>query len=155
MTRDPPRIRRSGRVILLDDAGRVLLLRFQMQRSDGPFAFWVTPGGEAEPDEPLDACARRELMEELRLDLPLTGPVHHSIGQFDFMGEWVEGHDSFFLARLAAGQGAVAFSGVTADEQAMHRATRWWTPAELRAATEAVFPTDLTDLIERLAPGPR
>lgn len=145
--RPPPRIRKSSRIILLDPANRVLLLRFQMQRSDGPYAFWVTPGGEAEPHEDSLTCARRELLEELNLDLPLSGPVHHTVSRFEFLGEWVEGHDSFYWARF---DGDATFTGTETHERDMHRDTRWFAAHELADADAPVFPRDLADVIARL-----
>lgn len=144
------RVRRTGRVILLDRAGRVLLLRFEMRRSDGPFAFWVTPGGEAEPGEPALDCARRELMEELGLDLPLAGPVHASAGRYEWQGEVVAADDAYFLARHDGDADDVRFTGSEALERALHRDTRWWTADDIDAAAEPVFPAGLADLIRGL-----
>ena len=48
-----PKPRRAARVLLFDDQGRVLLIHFVIPRSDGPFAFWGTPGGGVEPGEQL------------------------------------------------------------------------------------------------------
>jgi ADP-ribose pyrophosphatase YjhB (NUDIX family) len=53
-------------VILHDSAGRVLLQR----RTDLPV--WGFPGGVLEPDETVEACARRELAEETGLE---AGPL--------------------------------------------------------------------------------
>ena len=74
------RLRRSARVFLFDPTGDVLLIRFVAQREDGPFVFWVTPGGEVEPNEDDRAAAERELFEELGLRVPLVGPVHEEHG---------------------------------------------------------------------------
>ena len=53
--------RRAVRVLLLDEADRVLLVRFH----DGERSWWCTPGGGIEPGESAVEAARRELHEEL------------------------------------------------------------------------------------------
>jgi 8-oxo-dGTP pyrophosphatase MutT (NUDIX family) len=57
------RVRRdSARVIVIDRAGRVLLLSGDDPHTpDGPF--WLTPGGGTEPGESLLDTAVRELRE--------------------------------------------------------------------------------------------
>ncbi|RMG95442.1 MAG: NUDIX domain-containing protein [Chloroflexi bacterium] len=50
-------------VILEDENGRILLQR----RTD--FDFWGLPGGVLEPDEDIESCARRELLEETGLSV--------------------------------------------------------------------------------------
>ena len=49
----------AASVICVDDAGRVLLGK----RSDNHF--WGYSGGAVEIDEPVEACAKRELLEEM------------------------------------------------------------------------------------------
>lgn len=55
-----------GTVVLRDENGRILLQR----RTD--FTFWGCPGGVMELDEDVEACARRELLEETGL---MAGPL--------------------------------------------------------------------------------
>jgi 8-oxo-dGTP diphosphatase len=68
--------RRSARIILLNAAEQVLLIRFVVERHNQPFVFWATPGGSVEEGETDLDAARRELAEELALDIALTGPAH-------------------------------------------------------------------------------
>ena len=59
---DPQLARRAARVILLDPANRVLLMRYD----DGPpnGSHWSTPGGGLNTGEEYPAAALRELAEE-------------------------------------------------------------------------------------------
>lgn len=62
------RRRLSARLLILDEAGRILLFRFVYKR--GPLAgqdFWGTPGDGVEGDETLEQAALRELVEETGL----------------------------------------------------------------------------------------
>jgi 8-oxo-dGTP pyrophosphatase MutT (NUDIX family) len=56
------RLRRAGRVIVLDLDGRVLLFRYDDVPPNG--RHWCTPGGGLDDGEDYAAGARRELAEE-------------------------------------------------------------------------------------------
>ena len=135
------RARRTARVMVFDPAGRVLLIRCVAMRRDGEFRFWLTPGGEIEAGEtPIDA-ARRELREELGLEVEVLGPVYTEATQFEHKGEMRDNIDFVFTARCEAD--APALQGVTADEIELMKEIRWWTVEEIEAATERIFPVDL------------
>lgn len=56
-------VRRSVRALLIDETGRLLLIR---RIKPGQAPYWTTPGGGVEPgDESFIAALMRELMEEL------------------------------------------------------------------------------------------
>jgi ADP-ribose pyrophosphatase YjhB (NUDIX family) len=143
------RLRRSARVFLFDPAGDVLLIRIVAPLEDGPFVFWVTPGGEMESGEGAREAAERELFEELGIRPQLTGPVHEeSGGSYVHMGETVRNFDVFFAGRCA--REAPRLLGVTAEELALMQEARWWSLAEMEATTERLFPADIAALAREI-----
>jgi ADP-ribose pyrophosphatase YjhB (NUDIX family) len=112
-----------------------------VMRTDGEFVFWLTPGGEIEAGEtPIDA-ARRELREELGLEVEVVGPLYTEGSQFEHRGEMRDNLDFVFTARCAAD--APALRGVTPEEIEIMKEIRWWTAAEIETSSERIFPVDL------------
>ena len=138
-----PKPRQAGRAILLDRTGRVLLIRFVLPN----MTFWATPGGGVEADESLLAAARRELREELSIDVPLHGPVHQAVGIFEFEGVLIENSDTFFAGRH---DGLPCLGGLTAGERAVLQEVRWWTAEEMESTADAIFPRDLAAVVRRI-----
>lgn len=139
------RARRTARVFVFDEDGRVLLIRCAMVLKSGvDFVFWVTPGGEIEPNEEPRDSAVRELREELGLELDVRGPLYTETNQFELAGEMRDNVDHWFLARCAAD--APKMKGVTEEELAMMQEMRWWSAGEVVRALargERIFPVDL------------
>ncbi|MGD1934004.1 MAG: NUDIX domain-containing protein [Candidatus Phaeomarinobacter sp.] len=144
-----PELRRTGRVILMDPTYRVLLLRFSVTQAGEPFEFWATPGGRAEDDESDLEAAIRELDEELRLSVPLDGPVHVHESTFEVNGNVWHGRDVFFHGRCAANDPAFT-GGTEPDERHALQEMRWWTLEELEKTAETVFPPDLATVSRQL-----
>ena len=138
-----PRPRQAGRAILIDRAGRVLLIKFVLPN----MTFWATPGGGIEPGETLLQGARRELKEELGIAVALEGPVHTAVGIFEFEGALIENTDNFFAGRW---DGEPRLLGATETESATLTEARWWTLEEVEATEEPIFPRDLAAVLRRL-----
>jgi ADP-ribose pyrophosphatase YjhB (NUDIX family) len=144
----PLRLRRAGRVIVLDPRDRVLLFRYD----DGPpnGRHWCTPGGGLDEGEDYRAGARRELFEETGWnDVPLGPEVHERTLVMEYDDVIVRQHERFFVGRVEVpgrALGEVAAMHVSDGIAAWH----WWTLAELDATDEAVWPPGLTDLIRGL-----
>lgn len=146
--------RRTARVLLLDAADRVLLLRVRRVPDDPAAGHeWYTPGGGVEEGESLEQAAARELREETGLLMAPEKLVHVATtsGQVDW--GWVSGlvRDDFFLLRIDAHQ--VDTSGQTALEQRDHDGFRWWPIGELRQTTAQVWPPSLAELLTNLLTG--
>jgi 8-oxo-dGTP pyrophosphatase MutT (NUDIX family) len=137
------RTRRTARVLLFEPEGRVLLIRFVVEREGAEFGFWAAPGGEIEPGETEAAAAERELREELGLSLRVEGPVFTQKNMFPHQGMLQDNTDFYFRAECAAD--APQLAGVTADEIRIMREIRWWTKDEVGASAERIYPGRLVD----------
>jgi ADP-ribose pyrophosphatase YjhB (NUDIX family) len=141
----PLRLRRAGRVIVLDPEDRVLLFRYD----DGPpnGRHWCTPGGGLNDGEDYLAGARRELAEETGwTDVPLGPQVHERTLTMEYADAIVRQHERFFLGRVEVARrelGEVANMHVSDGIAAWH----WWTLPEMDATEEVIWPPGLADLI--------
>jgi len=140
-----PRRRRSARIILLNERRQVLLIKFVVARKGQPFTFWATPGGGVKNNETDLDAARRELREELGLDIDLTGPVHSHTSEFEHEGELVRNADTFFVGECAVCMPKL--QSVTEAERAAMKALRWWSVTEIEETSEVIFPSDLAEVI--------
>lgn len=147
--------RRSARVLLLDDAGRVLLLRCVKQSGRPEFGHcWLTPGGGVRRGERLARAAARELHEEIGLSVTaadLGRPVATTSGYADL--GWASGifRDDFFHHRVSTHE--VDTSRMERLERENFGGHRWWTVDELAETDEEVFPSGLHPLLNELLTG--
>jgi 8-oxo-dGTP pyrophosphatase MutT (NUDIX family) len=151
--------RRAARVVLLDLEGRVLLFRLDASRDSDGRGYWYLPGGGIRPFEAVEAAARRELREETGIRDVTLGPV---VGErrgvrFTFRGRVIVQDEWYVAGRLGAAPSTPA--GGRAGNGARHQAEahRWWSPADLAAGGETMFPPGLVELVEaaaRAAPAP-
>ncbi|TPW76210.1 NUDIX hydrolase [Schumannella soli] len=142
------RLRRTSRILVVDDRDRVLLFLTRAPDSSG-FARWMTPGGGVEGDETHGEAAVRELWEETGLrDAVLTGPIW----SLDFDVTWDEadhdrGHAEYYALRTDTF--APANDNWTDDERVDLEQHRWWSVDELAATDEPYEPEGLPELVRR------
>jgi 8-oxo-dGTP pyrophosphatase MutT (NUDIX family) len=148
----PPVPRPAARVLLVDPAGRVLLVRFVVPETG--YAWWAAPGGGLLAGEGHEQAARREVFEETGLPDVRLGPcvwVREHV--FPWRGRRYRQQERFFLARVDAFE--PRWEGPTAEEAEMLPEHRWWTPAEIDRSPERFAPRRLGGLLRRLlAEGP-
>jgi 8-oxo-dGTP pyrophosphatase MutT (NUDIX family) len=151
------RVRRSSRLILLDEDRRVLLFRIEdaiIVRPEEPslVAYWITPGGGLEAGEDHVTAARRELWEEIGMNGIEVGPwVALCEPALNWAGEMVQADDRFYLARIDST--TVTFENLNAAEREVYREHRRWDVGELGASGEHVIPPGLVDLLGRIVGG--
>lgn len=144
------RVRRYGaRVLLLDESGRVLLIRESLE--DGS-THWLTPGGGIEPGEQPRRAAEREAREETGIDLSIPDdaePVLVTRREWSWAGVVYDQSDDFFLVRVPDGTPAAPLQ-LTEVEQQTWLELRWWPVAELAGLDEPVVPADLATVLAGL-----
>jgi len=135
--------RPAARILLVDGQDRVLLFRFTP--ADRP-PFWVTPGGAVDPGESYPEAARRELREEVGLDLDCGPEVARRMVDFLTI-ERVEvtADERYFRVDVDACE--VDPTGHTALERQVMREWRWFGRDGLANHAEPVYPVDLLDLL--------
>ena len=148
--------RRAARVILLDEAGRVLLVRGhdvdQPERS-----WWFTVGGGIDAGETPRAAAVRELREETGIALgeeALAGPAYTRSALFDFFARLCRQDEERFVARVeSTSLPPLSHDDWTDVEAEVLDELRWWSLDDLDSVDVEVFPAGLPDLIRPLLPG--
>ncbi|MFD1719151.1 NUDIX hydrolase [Georgenia deserti] len=149
--------RRAARVILLDAADRVLLVRGH-DAGETTRSWWFTVGGGLDAGESPHDGAVREVREETGLEVhprDLVGPVLTRSAVFDFVRVTCRQDEEFFLARVDSAR-AVSDAGWTMLEREVIDELRWWELDELEDAVAAgtvVYPTTLPRLVRRVAGG--
>ncbi|GAA0458051.1 DNA mismatch repair protein MutT [Paractinoplanes deccanensis] len=142
--------RRAGRVLLVDQAGRTLLLHGR-DPARPEARWWFTPGGGLDPGETVAEAAARELFEETGLLVPageLGEPFWHQVTEFSYDGRDYRQEQDFFLLRVTEIQ--IDMAGMDEDEQETITEHRWWSAEEIEASAEQIFPVELPELLRSL-----
>lgn len=142
----------GGRVLLLDDADRVLLIH---ERIEDGSTHWITPGGGVEPGEHPREAAIREAMEETGLPAVIAAdaqPVLTTRRTWSWAGVVYDQVDHFFVAP-AVEPGSLRPHALTEMERQTLVGMRWWSLAELRETTERVVPEQLAEVLAGLLAG--
>lgn len=159
---DRPRFaRRAVRVLLVDEADRILLILDSDLGLDPVAHWWSTPGGGVDPGETDAQATVRELREETGLRVTegqVDGPLLTRTVVHGFSDKVVRQTEVFYRVRVPAF--TVDVSGHTEEERLTVADIRWWDLDALEATADTVWPADLRALLaladspERWADGP-
>jgi 8-oxo-dGTP pyrophosphatase MutT (NUDIX family) len=133
------RRRRAARVVVFDDAGRVLLISAHDPARRNRGRWWEIPGGGIDPGEDTHEAVRRELWEEAGIDDAEIGPVvftqsvEFTFGGFTFdQDEWI--HVARCSGRTDGPKGLEALEAMAFGEQ------RWWEVEDFLATPRRTIP---------------
>jgi len=147
------KVRKGARIVVLDPAGAVLLVRYHDQTSVDPtnpglLTYWVPPGGGVDEGESFEHAAIRELEEETGIELAEVGPQIWSRERALVHGGELKRHlERYFVARV---QPPRVLRNRTAEPI---EEIRWWTLDELRRSPETFLPEGFVELVAPLMGG--
>jgi 8-oxo-dGTP pyrophosphatase MutT (NUDIX family) len=147
------RRRTASRVIITDPQDRILLF-CDTDPGYPQVHWWVTPGGGIDPGESERQAAVREVAEETGLvvtEAELRGPVARRLVQHGYSDQVLEQHEAFFLVRVEAFD--VDVSKFTEEEKITMVDNRWWSPEEIAASDEWIWPRELLEVVEHARRG--
>ncbi len=145
--------RPAARVVLLNEQGRIFMMKASDPADPYKPSWWEIPGGGAGFNESLADAARRELYEETGISKVAMGPcIWTQYVEFEFGGMRFESDESIFLART---EGELEWQPqkLEALEAAAFEGARWWEPRDLLASSEPVLPERLREFLPQILEG--
>ncbi|MEV1012074.1 NUDIX domain-containing protein [Streptomyces sp. NPDC049881] len=143
--------REAARVAVLDPAGAVFMFRYDNSEVG---VHWAMPGGGLDPGETPEAAAARELREETGwTGVPLRGTLCLWEHDYTRAGVPVRQRERIYLAYGPRREPVGDLTAAHAEDGILR--WRWWSPAELAVADEALWPPQLPQVLDALrADGP-
>jgi ADP-ribose pyrophosphatase YjhB (NUDIX family)/G:T/U-mismatch repair DNA glycosylase len=137
-------LRRGVRALVVDSAGRALLVRFE----DDFGSWWSTPGGGVEEGESDEHALERELAEEIGLHEYELGPLIWTRRHwFVNPRRWAGQDERHYLVRVEGFEPRPAFTVEQLAAEGVHE-VRWFAPDEMRDIVTG--PRRLADLVRDL-----
>ena len=143
--------RPTSRLVVIDDADRILL--FRATNEEEPDPFWFTPGGGVEDGESYEEAAHRELWEE-------TGLTGAELGPCVWLreGQYLNLHfrERYFVIRTESFEPRPAQVDPEWEQYMLKDGRfRWWTQRDLasHSGPEKIEPEGLARLLPPILEG--
>lgn len=133
------KIRKSARAIVINSKNQMFLFQYMFDYLEDSKAIWITPGGSLEEGESFVDALKREVYEELGVQLTKESPeVYYRNPIYTLKnGEKVQSVEKFFLVVLE--EKSFSFDHWTESEKKRMRAGKWWSVDEIEKSEDEFF----------------
>jgi 8-oxo-dGTP pyrophosphatase MutT (NUDIX family) len=148
--------RTAARLVLLDAAGRILLLHVQDLSNPQFGTAWELPGGGIEAGETFSQAAARELREETGIEIKpehIEPPRWRRQIEYIYRGACRHQRELVALVRMSESSVSVDHSLRVGTEKEDVLGARWWSMHQIMTSTERFYPRSLGTLLPRFLAG--
>jgi len=144
-------IRKSSRAIVLNKNNEIFLFKYKFDYLEDESAIWITPGGSLEESETFDDALRREVFEELGVELKQEcRQVYYRNPIYTLKnGEKVLSEEKFFIVYLDGEE--FSYCNWTESEKRRMSVGKWWSAKEIRQSEEEFFTFDLVSILNDIS----
>ena len=147
------KVRKSSRAIVLNKENEIFLFQYMFDYLEDGKAIWITPGGGLEEGESFEDALKRELFEELGVQITESYPeVYYRNPVYTLKnGKKVQSVEKFFLVRLE--EDAFSFEHWSKSEKKRMLAGKWWSREKIEQSDEEFFSKDILRILNELSCG--
>jgi 8-oxo-dGTP pyrophosphatase MutT (NUDIX family) len=148
--------RTAARLVVLDTAGRVLLLHVQDLSQPQPGTLWELPGGGMEAGETFSEAALRELREETGIEVgpeDIGRPRWRRQVEYVYRGECRHQRELIALVRVSEAALRIDDSLRVGNEREDVLGASWWSMEQITASSELFYPLSLPTVLPRFLAG--
>ena len=147
------RVRKSARAIVIDSKNQIFLFQYMFDYLEDSKVIWITPGGSLEEGESFEDALKREVYEELGLQLTKECPELYYRNPIYTLksGEKVQSVEKFFL--VALDNESFSFEHWTESEKKRIWTGKWWSVEEIEKSEDEFFTKDILRIMMELSDG--